>query len=188
MKRLQVLAVLMLSALAVQAEIYKIKDSKGNITFTDTPGDKPAETVNLRPMMITPSASETATSAPPVTTSIIEPGAPADEAQPASNQSIYKAKILSPREGAEITADQRDLAVAVSVAPALGETDEFQLTIDGQAYGDTTRTNSFVIREVPRGEHNLRVNIVSLEGKIIASSDAIRVFVLRSGVNSPARK
>lgn len=185
MKRLLVLTVLTLGALAVHAEIYKIKDAKGNITFTDAPGDKPAEPVTLRPTMIQPSNVEG--EAPPVTTSIIEPGAPADEAQPA-NQSVYKTKILSPKEGAEITADQRDLAVAVSVAPALAETDEFQLTVDGQPYGETTRGNSFLIREVPRGEHNLRVNVVSLEGKVIASSDAVRVFVLRAGVNSPARK
>ncbi|RZA08949.1 MAG: DUF4124 domain-containing protein [Moraxellaceae bacterium] len=185
MKRLLVLAVLMLGTLGVQAEIYKIKDSKGNITYTDTPGDKPAETVNLRPLMITPSANES--EVPPVTTSIIEPGAPAEEAQPAFNQSIYKAKILSPREGVEITADQRDLAVAVSVVPALGETDEFQLTIDGQPYGESTRGNSFVIREIPRGEHNIRVNVINLEGKVLASSDSVRVFVLRTGVNSPAR-
>jgi hypothetical protein len=187
MKRLQMLLVLTLCAVGVQAEIYKIKDAKGNITFTDTPGDKPAETVNLRPTMIAPSEPD-ASSVPPVTTSIIEPGAPAEEAQPAKNESIYKARILSPKEGAEITADQRDLAVAVTVSPGLAETDEFQLTIDGQPYGETTRGNSFVIREVPRGEHNIRVNIVSLEGKVLASSESVRVFVLRTGVNSPARK
>ncbi|HRH76532.1 MAG TPA: DUF4124 domain-containing protein [Cellvibrionaceae bacterium] len=186
MKRLQMLLVLTLCAVGVQAEIYKIKDAKGNVTFTDTPGDKPAETVNLRPTMIAPSEPEAANT-PPVTTSIIEPGAPAEEAQPAKN-SLYKAKILSPKEGAEITAEQRDLAVAVTVSPGLGETDEFQLTIDGQPYGETTRGNSFVIREVPRGEHNIRVNIVSLEGKVLASSESVRVFVLRTGVNSPARK
>ena len=37
MKRLQMLLVLTLCAVGVQAEIYKIKDAKGNVTFTDTP-------------------------------------------------------------------------------------------------------------------------------------------------------
>ncbi|MEY4590440.1 MAG: hypothetical protein RL497_2516 [Pseudomonadota bacterium] len=190
MNKLQMLTVLMLCAINVlrvsgaQAEIYKVKDAKGNVTFTDTPGDKPAEVVNLPPLMTTPPPGEPE---PPVTTSIIEPGAPADEAQPAA-QSLYKTKILSPREGLEIGAEQRDLAVAVSVVPALGETDEFQLTLDGQPYGETTRGNSFVIREIPRGEHNIRVNVISLEGKILSSSEAVRVFVMRTGVNSPANK
>ena len=73
--------------------------------------------------------------------------------------------------------------------PALGETDEFQLTLDGQPYGETTRNNSFVVREIPRGEHNIRVNVINLEGKVLASSDSVRVFVLRAGaIPSPHKQ
>jgi hypothetical protein len=180
MKRLHLwLLLLSCAGVGVQAEIYKMKDAQGNVIYTDTPGDKPAEVVNLPPLNTTPEEAPS---------SSIAPGTPADEALPGVSQSVYKPRILSPKEGLEITAEQRDLAVAVAVSPGLGETDEFQLTIDGQPYGETTRSNSFVIREIPRGEHNIRVNVVSLEGKVLASSESVRVFVLRPSVNLPARK
>jgi len=175
---LRAIPLLLLSSvlsLAAQAEIYKMKDAQGNIIFTDTPGDKPAELVELQPVNTQP---------------VIEPGAVPETVKPGV-QSVYNPKILSPKEGASMTAEQRDLPVVASVSPALGETDELQLTIDGAPYGETTRENSFVIRDITRGEHNLRVNVISLEGKVLSSSPSVRVFVLRpsaAGANSPLSK
>ncbi len=151
-----------LATLGAQAEIYKVKDAHGNIIFTDTPGEQPAQVVELKTVNTQPA---------------IVPGAEPEEAKPGV-QSVYNSKILSPKEGATLYQGQQDLPVVASVAPALGETDELQLTIDGTPYGETTRNNSFVLRDLPKGEHNLRVNVVTLEGKVVASSPAVRIFVL----------
>lgn len=162
--------VLSLACLGAQAEIYKVKDARGNITFTDTPGEQPAQVVELKTVNTQPA---------------ISPGTVPEEAKPGV-QSVYSPKILSPKEGATLPQGQHDLPVVANVSPALGETDALQLTIDGSPYGDTTRNNSFTLRDIPQGEHNLRVNVVSLEGKVLSSSPSVRIFVLPEGAPKKA--
>lgn len=149
---------------AVANEIYKTRDKDGNIVYTDSPLGKKAEKVDL------PEINRQ----PPTKHMRIRADKPA-KAKPTN----YAVQLLTPNHETTLTPGQRDLLVTASVSPGLKRGHYAVLMLDGSPYLEPSRTPSFMIENIYRGEHTVQVSIMDSTGKTIASSPSHTVYVIR---------
>ena len=151
--------------------VYKSVDANGKITYSDAPTGTKIDPVDLPQINTTPAVKASVHNSP----------------APKQQAASYRVSIVSPSQGSEILAGQRDLSVMADVQPALGNGYSAQLYMNNSAYGGAQPSTSFVITEVARGEHQLSVAILSPTGKIVARSNSVTVYVRRPGLRKSAR-
>ncbi|WP_020210759.1 DUF4124 domain-containing protein [Gilvimarinus chinensis] len=157
------------------AAVYKSVDKYGNVTYTDDPstveryGDK-AEKINVRPTNVVPGTQ-------PID---LESGGQNDDDNEADAPS-YNVRIISPTNEYTVTPGQRDLIIAVATDRPLTDGAEFAYYMDGQLLGRAA-VNNFSIREILRGEHQIRVDVMSPTDQVLGSSDTVTVYVHRASV------
>ena len=167
----KLLFAMLLTSMAVSAQIYRTTDEQGNVVFTDTPpaGSGPAETVELQQINTTP--------APPTRT------APQAEQQPEEEAAPLSVSIVSPAPETSIPMGPGNFTVDAKVAPGLGSGESLQLYIDSIPWGGPQRETTWALTNIFRGAHDLSVAVINSEGEQLASSDPVRVFVHRPSVN-----
>jgi len=167
----KLLFAMLLTSMAVSAQIYRTTDEQGNVVFTDTPpaGSGPAETVELQQINTTP--------APPTRT------APQAEQQPEEEAAPLSVSIVSPAPETSIPMGPGNFTVDAKVAPGLGSGESLQLYIDSIPWGGPQRETTWALTNIFRGAHDLSVAVINDEGEQLASSDPVRVFVHRPSVN-----
>jgi hypothetical protein len=156
-------AIFTLLASAWADTVYKSTDEKGNVTYSDVPNGKKIDPVDLPQINTTPSVQP-------------QPYTPA-KAKDLSQ--AFNINIVSPADGTEILAGQRDLSVVASVSPSLPSGFSAQLLMNDVPYGGAQPTPSFVITEISRGQHQLSVVIYNPSGRIVARSRSVTVYVQR---------
>lgn len=169
------LASLILGAQHTAAQIYKV-DGEDGVVFTDSPSSlgntekQKVEEVEL---------SETNTAAP------VQPrprpssaGTQAKEDTPAE----LTVAITSPADEATIAMGPGNFTVSAKADPPLQRGELLVLTMDGQAVGSAQRSASWFIEGALRGPHDLVVLRTTSRGETLASSEPIRVYVLRPSV------
>ncbi|MCP8899834.1 DUF4124 domain-containing protein [Gilvimarinus xylanilyticus] len=169
---------IMTLALTAQAEVYKSVDKYGNVTYTDDPssvekyGDK-AEKVEVRPTNVLPAGDP------------IKLQAPREERSQSEDEGPqYNVRIVSPTNEHTVTPGQRDLIIAVATEQPLGGGAKFAYFMDGELLGTTT-DNNYSIREIFRGEHQIRVEVHNAQGETLSSSESVTVYVHRASRLSP---
>lgn len=147
-------------AVPVQAEIFKYYDSNGNLVLTDAPPkDKAAkaEKIEAKPVMTIPALK----------------GIPkvGDEAAKAKGKAInYTIVIQSPVNDATFRrADAETIPVNVSVTPALASGHSQEFLLDGTRLADA---GSISLDGIERGNHQLLVNVLDADGKVVTSASA----------------
>jgi len=149
---------LLLLALPASAEIYKYLDASGKPVFSDQPPPTgvAAEKIELPP----PSAIASPPSAPQ----------PADKPGEASAEIRYSRLELTgiPDDGA-LRANNGSFSVGVSLEPGLHPGHSLRLLVDGQPYGQSSRTPRFEVTNLARGEHSLAVEVLA-EGRPLQRS------------------
>ncbi|WP_439886571.1 DUF4124 domain-containing protein [Pseudomonas sp. MBLB4123] len=171
--RLMLACLLLVLTLPASAQIYKYTDANGNTVFTNQPPDgsaaqsielPPTNTVEMQaPSAPAASAGGTTASAPPYRTLRLT-GLPDDEALRANNGTF---------------------SVGVSIAPRLAAAHRLRLLLDGQPYGQPSRTPRLQLTNVDRGEHSLAVEVLSGE-QAIQQSPTVTFTVQRVNTSSPA--
>ncbi|MBU2887801.1 DUF4124 domain-containing protein [Gilvimarinus agarilyticus] len=165
---------LTLFAFHASAEVYKSVDKYGNVTYTDDPapaykrGEK-TEKVNVPPTNIVPAGKAMAPD--------IDLDIETEEKHP-----DYQVRIISPSEGHTLTPGQRDLVIAVTTQAPLRHEAKFAFYMDGKQLG-TTELNNYSIREIIRGEHTIRVDVLDSNEHTLSSSAPVTVYVHRASVN-----
>lgn len=160
---------------SLYAAVYKSVDKYGNITYTDDPstveryGDK-AEKINVRPTNVVPGTKPIDLERSEQNDDDNEPEAPS-----------YNVRIISPTNEYTVTPGQRDLIIAVATDQPLADGAEFAYYMDGQLLGRAA-VNNFSIREILRGEHQIRVDVVSTTDQVLGSSETVTVYVHRASV------
>jgi hypothetical protein len=162
---------------AVSAQIYRTTDEQGNVVFTDKP---PATSTSSEPVELPPTNTTPATEVRPRP----KPAAPAEE--PEGND--ISVAITIPANETTIPMGPGNFAVNVAVEPSLGRGASLQLYMDGIPWGDPQQGNSWALSNVFRGAHDITVAVVDEQGQHLASSDPVRVYVLRPSINSPNRR
>lgn len=161
------LILLLLLPCAAQAQtIYRSTDAQGNVVFTDKP---PAagvanEEIRLRQLNTAPAPE------------VQPPRRPDVDTQPQQRPTV---RIVAPEDQSVIPMGGGDFNVQASVAPPLAPGERLQLQIDGAVSGEPQGGTSWSLRNVFRGGHNLSIQRLDADGKVIAESDPVHVQVMR---------
>ena len=145
------------------AEVYKQVDEYGNVTYSDKPNSDNAKRVEL-PKTNTQPAINFKTPPP-------------KKEQP--SQPDYQLEITAPSTQSTIPTGQRQVTVSAQVFPPPSEGMILRLLLDGSPYGGPSSQGLWIIEEIHRGEHQLQVALQDQQGRIIALSDPITIFVQR---------
>ena len=154
------------------AQIYKYRDSNGNVVFSDKrpPGsvEDGIEEISL--------PATNSTRGPDTT-------APASQAETPSPVDVdYQTTIIEPADGSTIPMGPGNFVVSVSLSPALSGGEQLQLMVDGSPAGTPQRSSAWELQNVYRGKHTLMVQRLDRNGDTIDRSDATTVYVLRPSV------
>lgn len=155
------LAILLTAPLGI-AQVYKVVDEQGRVTFTDSPppGSK-AEQLEIK---------ET-NRLPPT------PPRPPRQERPAAQIPDYQVAITFPPQDFHVTPGIRDLNVEISVAPGLQAGHRLELTDNGQVVPGRRLENIVV-----RGTHVLLARIVDADGNVLSKSEPVQIHVHRPSV------
>ena len=166
---------LLATALLAQGQIYKVTDEDKGVVFTDRPetvsdtAEQHIEAIDL---------PETNT-AEPVN---VRPAPPPAEASSAAEEAKPTVSISSPANETTIAMGPGNFSVSAAVNPPLSRSEKLVLMIDGQAVGPAQSSTSWFVQGALRGPHDLVVQRTSSNGRTIAISEPVRVYVLRPSI------
>lgn len=155
---------LMLLALPAFAQVYTYIDAEGNRVFTDKPSSGDAERVELAP----------SNSMPTIQTQT----APTVEA-PEPSQRYSLLRILVPQPDATIRDSAGNLIVSINSEPKLFPQHSYRLLLDGVQVGEAGSSPVFPLENIDRGTHQLAVEIIDLQGRIIERTPTQPFHMLR---------
>lgn len=164
-------------SLPLHAEIYKIKDKDGNVTYTDSPEliDQPTESrevVDLKPINSQPAVEPQQNFAP---------ASEEEQEEPVR----YVIDMVAPQDESHVPPGQRDLEVAVQLEPQLQQGDRIQFIQDGKPLGSPSQNQSYVIKEIFRGTHTFSAQIINNRGQVLATTPSVTVYVHRPSRLTP---
>ena len=175
--RILLLTMLLLLPQLGAAQIYKTTDENGNVSYSDTPPSSgPSEEIRLREINSTP---------PPPSVDI--PRQPTDDPGQQPDNS-YRIAITSPPDETSIPMGPGNFSVSATVEPNVGNGELLQLLLDDSPWGEPQPGGNWALTNVFRGAHTVKVAVVDKEGKRLAESSPITVYVFRPSVNFKNRK
>jgi hypothetical protein len=160
-----VIALLSSNIFAASTKIYVWRSDDGVLVFSDSP--KPgAEEVEVR-------EPNTASS---VDTSMLD-------LTPKVIKDDYQVEINQPKENTTIRDNTGSVYVTGSIKPIFKQGLNIQLYLDDKPYEKPQPHSMFVLRNIDRGEHIIKMKLLNDKGKVIASSKSITFYMHRSSVN-----
>lgn len=178
--RALLLCSLMLLALPGLAQVYTYIDAEGNRVFTDKPRSGNAERVQLAP-----SNSMTAPVRAPVAPVVVTPP------EPALRYSLLR--ILVPQPDATIRDSAGNLIVTVNSEPKLFPQHSYRLLLNGEPIGEVGTSPVFPLEHIDRGSHQLAVEIIDAQGRIIERTPSqpfhmLRISLAQKRMVNPCKK
>lgn len=170
---------LMLLALPTMAQVYTYIDGEGNRVFTDKPKAGNAERIELAP----------SNSMPTVGT---QP-APEVVAPPEPGLRYNLLRILVPQPDATIRDSAGNLIVSVNSEPGLFPEHSYRLLLNGTAVGEVGSSPVFPLENIDRGTHQLAVEIIDKQGRIIERTPTqpfhmLRISLAQKRMVTPCKK
>ena len=159
---------LMLLALPTLGQVYTYIDAEGNRVFTDKPQSGNAERVELAPSNSMPAIQTQA--------------APAAEAPPEPGQRYSLLRILVPQPDASIRDSAGNLIVSINSEPKLFPQHSYRLLLDGKQVGEVGSSPVFPLENIDRGTHQLAVEVIDQQGRIIERTPNQPFHMLRTSL------
>jgi hypothetical protein len=160
-----IITLLSCNVFAASTKIYVWRSDDGVLVFSDSP--KPgAEEVDVR-------EPNTASS---VDTSMLD-------LTPQVIKDDYQVEINQPKENATIRDNTGSVYVSGSIKPIFKQGLNIQLYLDNKPYEKPQSHSMFVLRDIDRGEHIIKMELLNEKGKVIASSKPITFYMHRASVN-----
>ncbi len=150
-----------------QTEVYKWTNKDGVTVFSDIPKENSVAIQVTKAITIASS---------------IKPLTPL--ALPEAKSELYHIEITQPTDHQTIRDNNGSVTVAVQVPPQLPPRINISLLLDGKTYITTENLANLSLKNVDRGEHQLKVNIINDKGKVIASSKSVTFYMHRTSVIS----
>jgi hypothetical protein len=156
----------------VQATIYEAVGSDGSVSYSDSPGSADAKPVKLKPLSVSnvPEQSSTALSK-----ALAKPNGPNKKAMKA-----VSVQIIQPKDGTTLW-NQNEVEVAAAVTPGLEPNQAVRLLVNGRE-AEKNGSGRFVLKYLQRGEQILQTEVVGQDGKVLAQSGSVKVFIHRTAV------
>ncbi len=165
MTRFLLLALLFLGQ-PVLAEVYTYIDEEGNRVFTDRPKPGNAKRIELTP------SNAMDKPAP------IQP--PPLYAEPIPREEGYQVlRILVPEPDATIRDGEGNLIVSAMSEPGLRANHSYRLLLDGQPVAEPGRSPVFPLHNLDRGTHQLAVEIIDQQGRMVERTPSQPVHIMR---------
>ena len=147
------------------AQIYKWTDSSGDTHFSDKPHPG-AEEIEL-PKVQTYS-----------TPKVPSEGNQTDPLADTEINNYSKISIAQPEDQTTIRNTQGYVSIIVELKPKLKAGDRVQVIIDGSAVGEPQASTVFALQDLLRGSHTIAAQVIDSNGKVIATSDSITIFMM----------
>jgi len=168
---LSVAIVMSLTPLSLaSADVYKVTDDQGNITYTDTvPAEAAADRVQLPPVNKVPTLTPAATT---------PPRSADTDLSPAFNGYSFAA-LVSPLNDSLVHFDQSQVLAQLALTPELGADHRVQFYVDSSAFGPPVATSSLAITGLERGTHHISARVLSSQGAVLVIAKPVTVHVQR---------
>jgi len=153
---------------ASTAKIYVWVNEKGQTVYSDTP--KPgAEEVKTKAGNVVKSPVRVETQALDIKTKKIDEN--------------YQVVIDQPKNNATIRDNTGSVYISGSIKPIFKRGLKIQLILDGKPYLKPQTHTMFSLKNIDRGEHQIKMKLLNEKGKKIALSKAITFYMHRASVN-----
>ena len=161
------------------ADIYRIIDSDGYVSFTDKP-QKGAVKINLPPSQsYSSTTSDSKNLNNTLSSNTLSSSSPNNN--PSASKSAFsyeKLQITSPADQASIQNTGGQVEIMVMISPKLRSGDKLVIALDDEPVAESAESNtSFVLQSVPRGTHHLQSYVMGSDTHILKSSDIITIYV-----------
>jgi len=156
---------LTLTVSAASSKIYVWRNADGVLVFSDSP--KPgAEEVEIKDPNIVSGS---------VDTSILD-------IKPKVIKDDYQVEITQPKNNATIRDNTGSVHVQGRIMPIFKQGLKIVLLLDGKPYQKPQRHSLFALRNIERGEHQIKMDLINNKGKVIASSPLVTFYMHRASV------
>ncbi len=150
---------------ATSTKIYVWRNDEGVLVFSDSP--KPgAEEVEIKE----PNNMSS------IDTSVLD-------LKPKVIKEDYEVEINQPAMNATIRDNTGSVYVAGRIKPIFKRGLKIQLYLDDKPYEEPQPHSMFVLRNIDRGEHIIKMKLLNEQGKVIALSNPITFYMHRAAVN-----
>lgn len=171
MRKFIPLLILFLSLPAFARDVYKWTNEEGVVIYSDT-YQEGAERVRVSDKKSSAQRSGAATG-----------GEQSDSAGgPTSYESL---EIVQPANDATIRSNEGNVAVSLSVSPALGPDHAVKIFVDGTGLEGTMKGTQFTLSNLSRGTHSLETRVVDAEGNVLISSNRVSFQLRQDAINKP---
>lgn len=157
----RVIAVFLLPLLAVaatvEAEVWRVVDGQGRVTFTDTPPDN-AERVEISPLNVLPAVPAARQAAAPV--------------------AVYRSLVLEGVSQNALLKDPESLTVSASPFPSLQAGHAIVLIHNGAVIGGEG-ASSATVEDPAAGAHVFSAQVRDGRGQVLITSPSVTVLVER---------
>jgi hypothetical protein len=172
-----VFTLLMLSATPVSAQVYKVVDKDGNVTYTDQPPADGSGPVDLKPIsVIEAPAYETAPKA--------DDKAEGEDKEMSLSylRSNYKDfAIVSPQQEESVWRADGPIPVAWNTKYALQDGMQVTIYLDGKRHS-TTKQQMVPMANLDRGEHVVTADLRDAKNRVVAQAAPVTFFVRQPGL------
>ena len=155
-----------ISAYAGSAKVYVWRNEQGVLVFSDSPKPGAEEVEVPEPNTIKSS----------IDTSILD-------INPKIIDNNYQVEIIQPENNATIRDNTGSAYVSGRIKPVFKRGLKIQLYLDNEPYDKPQTHSMFVLRNIDRGEHQIKMALINDKGKVIATSPPVTFYMHRISVN-----
>jgi hypothetical protein len=173
---------------SVLAEVYKIVDEDGNVTFTDKPPADGSQPIDLKPISVieapnyeNPDKADTLGA---------EGEGEGEEDKPVSIRYLRKNyadfAIIAPQQEETIWNPEAPITVAWNTRYQLQDGMQVTIYVDGQLHSRTTE-QIVAIPDLDRGEHSIEAQLIDGSNRRVATATPVVFFLRQPGLNNRPR-
>jgi len=167
---LLLVAVATFASTAPFADVYKVVDQDGNITYTDRPGADP-DTVAFEKL---PPLNKMPALTAPIDDDLVEP------AQEQTFAGYSRGIIVSPENDSIIPHSQTSILIQLALNPQLQPGHTIQFLLDGVPRGSAVAAIAHKIENIERGTHSLAARVFDADGQPLITTAPVKVHVKRN--------
>jgi hypothetical protein len=169
-------------ALPLAAQVYKVVDKDGNVTYTDQAPMDGSKPVELRPISVI--EAPTYEKAPETTK---DGDAEGEKEMSLSylRKNFKDFAIVSPQQEESVWRPDGPIPIAWSTQYALQEGMQVIIYLDGKRHTATTQ-QMIAVPNMDRGEHTVKAELRDAKNRIIATAEPVVFFVRQPGLYNRA--
>lgn len=98
---------------------------------------------------------------------------------------LYQLTILTPAQEDTVISNQGEVVVQSDVSPELAEHHKLRLVLDNSQHSPLQQSSNFRLLGVERGEHQVQLQALDQNGKLIAESPVTTFYLRKTTIATP---